>query len=166
VLKLISGIAAQTNLLALNATIEAARAGESGRGFAIVASEVKTLATQTAKATGDITEQIAQMQTATQDSVAAIKEIGATIGRISETANAIAGAVERQSRATDDIAANVGQAALSTTRVASSIGDVHRRASETSSASNRVLTSAQTLAAEGGKFKLAVEKFLATVRAA
>jgi methyl-accepting chemotaxis protein len=166
VVKLITDIAEQTNLLALNATIEAARAGDAGKGFAVVASEVKTLATQTAKATEDIRSLIAEMQAATGESVNAIKEIGATIGRISEIATAIAAAVEEQSAATVEIARNVEQAAQSTSRVAGNIGDVNRAASETSSASNQVLSSAQVLSGEGAKFKLTVEKFLKTVRAA
>ncbi|HEY6257502.1 MAG TPA: methyl-accepting chemotaxis protein [Xanthobacteraceae bacterium] len=166
VVKLITDIAEQTNLLALNATIEAARAGDAGKGFAVVASEVKTLATQTAKATEDIRSLIAEMQAATGESVNAIKEIGATIGRISEIATAIAAAVEEQSAATAEIARNVEHAADSTGRVAGNIGDVNRAASETSDASNQVLTSARVLSGEGTKFKLTVEKFLMTVRAA
>jgi methyl-accepting chemotaxis protein len=166
VVKLITDIAEQTNLLALNATIEAARAGDAGKGFAVVASEVKTLATQTAKATEDIRSLIAEMQAATGESVNAIKEIGKTIGRISEIATAIAAAVEEQSAATVEIARNVEQAAQSTSRVAGNIGDVNRAASETSSASGQVLTSAKVLSGEGAKFKLTVEKFLKTVRAA
>jgi methyl-accepting chemotaxis protein len=166
VVKLITDIAEQTNLLALNATIEAARAGDAGKGFAVVASEVKTLATQTAKATEDIRSLIAEMQAATGESVNAIKEIGATIGRISEIATAIAAAVEEQSAATVEIARNVEQAAQSTGRVAGNIGDVNRAASETSSASGQVFTSAKVLSGEGAKFKLTVERFLKTVRAA
>jgi methyl-accepting chemotaxis protein len=166
VVKLITDIAEQTNLLALNATIEAARAGDAGKGFAVVASEVKSLATQTAKATEDIGSLIAEMQAATGESVNAIKEIGKTIGRISEIATAIAAAVEEQSAATVEIARNVEQAAQSTSRVAGNIDDVNRAASETSSASGQVLTSARVLSGEGAKFKLTVETFLKTVRAA
>ncbi|QCI65569.1 methyl-accepting chemotaxis protein [Phreatobacter stygius] len=166
VVKLITAIAQQTNLLALNATIEAARAGESGKGFAVVASEVKALATQTAKATDEISMQIATMQSATQDSVLAIKEIGGTIGRLAEIASAIAAAVEQQGAATQEISRNVQEAAQGTTQVAANISDVSRGAAETGSASAQVLGSAQDLSRESSHLRHEVEKFVTTVRAA
>jgi methyl-accepting chemotaxis protein len=166
VTKLITTIAEQTNLLALNATIEAARAGDAGRGFAVVAQEVKALASQTAKATSEISGQIAAMQAATQDSVVAIKEIYGTIGRVSEIAAAIAAAIEEQGAATQEIARNVQQAALGSTQVATSIADVDRGAGDTGSASSQVLSSAQLLSNENKRLKAEVVKFLATVRAA
>jgi len=166
VVKLITAIAEQTNLLALNATIEAARAGEAGKGFAVVAQEVKALASQTAKATDEIGTQIKGMQSATQESVSAIKEIGGTIGRISEIAATIAAAVEQQGAATKEIARNVQQAAQGTTQVATNITDVNRGAAETGAASGQVLTSARSLASESNRLKLEMTKFLETVRAA
>jgi methyl-accepting chemotaxis protein len=166
VVELINTIAGQTNLLALNATIEAARAGEAGRGFAVVASEVKALAEQTAKATGEISTQIAGIQAATQDSVGAIKAIGDTIGRMSEIASTIASAVEEQGAATQEISRNVQQAAQGTMQVSSNITDVQRGASETGSASSQVLSAAQSLSSDSTRLKVEVSNFLNAVRAA
>jgi methyl-accepting chemotaxis protein len=166
VVNLITTIAEQTNLLALNATIEAARAGESGRGFAVVAQEVKALAAQTASATKEISSQIAGMQVATQESVLAIKQISATIGRISQIAGTISSSVDQQGGATQEIARNVEQAALGTSEVATNIVDVNEGARRTGSASAQVLSSAQSLSGESNRLKLEVGKFLDTVRAA
>ncbi len=166
VIKLITTIAEQTNLLALNATIEAARAGEAGRGFAVVAQEVKELAAQTAKATGEIGGQITSIQSATNDSVVAIKQIGDTIAQISGIATTIAAAVEQQGAATTEIARNVQRASDGTREVSGSIAKVNAGAQQTGAASSQVLASAKSLAAESSRLQAEVAQFLSEVRAA
>ncbi len=166
VVKLITAIAEQTNLLALNATIEAARAGDAGRGFAVVASEVKSLASQTAKATDEISNHISGMQDATQESVAAIKEIGGTIGKISDIASTIASAVEQQSSATQEIARSVQTVAQGTQEAAANVMQVNRGATETGSASEEVLNSARSLSSESTRLREELDRFMANIRAA
>ncbi|MGP1395600.1 MAG: methyl-accepting chemotaxis protein [Inquilinaceae bacterium] len=166
VVSLISDIASQTNLLALNATIEAARAGEAGKGFAVVASEVKSLANQTAKATDDISSQIAAMQTATSGAVGAIQGIGATIGRIEETVAAIAAAIEQQQSATQEIARNVHQAATGTQTVSGTISGVSDAAANTGQTATELLEAAGDLSDQAGTLRQEVEAFLARIRAA
>jgi methyl-accepting chemotaxis protein len=166
VVKLITSIAEQTNLLALNATIEAARAGDAGRGFAVVAQEVKALAGQTAKATEEISSQIAHMQLATQESVDAIKAIGLTIERINEIATHISAAVEEQGAATQNIAQSVQAASKWTSEVANNTGHVARDAGETGQASDEMLRSAQVLSGESLHLKSEVDRFLDNVKAA
>jgi len=166
VVKLITAIAEQTNLLALNSTIEAARAGDAGRGFAVVASEVKSLASQTARATEDISNHISGMQAATQESVAAIKEIGGTISQISGIATNIASSVEQQSAATQEIARSVQNVAQGTQEAAASATQVNRGATETGAASEEVLNSARSLSVESTRLREELDRFMANIRAA
>jgi methyl-accepting chemotaxis protein len=166
VVDLINNIASQTNLLALNATIEAARAGEAGKGFAVVASEVKSLAGQTAKATEEISAQVMAMQQVTSSAVAAIQNIGRTIGTINEVATTIASAVEEQTAATGEIARNVQQAAQGTQEVSNNIVQVTQAASHTGAAASQVLSAAGQLAQQADALRRDVEQFLVGIRAA
>ncbi len=166
VVDLINDIANQTNLLALNATIEAARAGDAGKGFAVVASEVKNLASQTAKATEEISGQISEIQTATGSAVTAIEGISNTIAQISEIGNSISAAVEEQGASTQEISRNVQEAAKGTEEVNSNIEEVNRGAQETGSAASQVLDATHELSRQSSDLRQEVEKFLTTVRAA
>jgi methyl-accepting chemotaxis protein len=166
VVDLINSIAAQTNLLALNATIEAARAGDAGKGFAVVASEVKQLAGQTTKATADIAENVARVQSVTGESISAVQNIGTTIEEMRRIAMEVSSAVEQQRVATQDIAENVSSAATGTQQVSDNITGVAQAADETGVASMKVLQSAGKLSEEAGGIRQEIEGFLATIRAA
>ncbi|MBP0447630.1 globin-coupled sensor protein [Roseomonas sp. SSH11] len=166
VVRLIGDIAGQTNLLALNATIEAARAGEAGRGFAVVASEVKALATQTARATDEIGGRIAAMQTSTGQAVEAISGIARVIDEISGITSGIAAAVEEQGAVTEEISRNVQHAAAGNERVSAVMAGIHEDAAGTSRVSGELAGTARDLSAQSGVLRLAVDGFLAEVRAA
>ncbi|AWK85806.1 hypothetical protein DEW08_01160 [Azospirillum thermophilum] len=166
VVKLIQDIASQTNLLALNATIEAARAGEAGKGFAVVASEVKQLANQTARATEEIAQHIAGVQTATQATVAAIGGIGQTITTINQITSTIAAAIEEQNATTGEIARNVQQAARGTQEVKVNVVQVNEAATQTGAAATQVLGASNELSRQAEDLRREVETFLSSIRAA
>ncbi len=164
VVKLINEIAEQTNLLALNATIEAARAGDAGKGFAVVANEVKTLASQTTKATEEISGQINAMQQATTEAVSAIASIRDVIGQVNESTTAIASAVEQQNAATQEIGRNVESAASDTSKVSSTIVEVRGASEQTMTALQQAMAAIEGLNGDANDMKQQVGAFLSKVR--
>ena len=166
VVKLISSIAEQTNLLALNATIEAARAGEAGKGFAVVAGEVKTLANQTAQATEQIVQQIAEVQRVAQETGEAIRDVSDIIRRLEELSTNVAGAVEEQSAATQEIGRNTVEAVSGTEEVARNVTSIHDGAESTSQAAGGLLAAARMLTRQAEGLRAEVGRFLEDVRAA
>lgn len=164
VVALITAVAEQTNLLALNATIEAARAGEAGRGFAVVAQEVKSLASQTAKATGEISAHIAEVQSTTKTAVDSITQIGTTITEMNEITSHLAGAVHHQTAATTEIANHVDRAFVGVSEISSSVRDVTATAEETENLAGTTMVASGTLSQQAQDLTTEVNRFLAMLR--
>ena len=165
IIEVITSIAGQINLLALNATIESARAGEAGKGFAVVASEVKNLANQVGKATGEITQQINEMQGATKTSVDSVMDILDIINQVSLSTSAVASAIEEQSAVTTEIAHNVARTSSGTKEISQNMTSVQDGAEKTGETASDVLNSARNLNQQSNVLKLKIDEFLQTIRA-